>query len=187
MSIKDHNLTMLNSRENWTDWINSIEDLAVSNNVWNYCDPEGDEILVFNETRPLNTASRDAIQKFQGLRAIHDSEQKRYNKVTELINLTVCQEFKKYYRGIHDIRGKLIALANSIQPNAKDQVQAVRTEFEKLKKGPTATSLENWLSRWPTIVSDAKRYKVDNLNEAQICDAFIEASRDINQPFYNYM
>jgi hypothetical protein len=28
---------------------------------------------------------------------------------------------------------------------------------------------------------------MENLNESQICDAFIEACRDINPPFYNYM
>jgi len=33
MSIKEHNLTLLNSREDWNDWINSIEDLAVGNDL----------------------------------------------------------------------------------------------------------------------------------------------------------
>ncbi|EFZ03308.2 Integrase, catalytic core [Metarhizium robertsii ARSEF 23] len=56
-----------------------------------------------------------------------------------------------------------------------------------LKKGPGNTSVDKWLSRWPTVVSNAKRYKIENLSESQICDAFIEASREINSPFYNYM
>ncbi|KAH7394615.1 hypothetical protein BKA66DRAFT_375724, partial [Pyrenochaeta sp. MPI-SDFR-AT-0127] len=47
--------------------------------------------------------------------------------------------------------------------------------------------LDKWLSRWPALVNNAKRYKIENLSESQICDAFIEASRDINPPFYNYM
>ncbi|KAK2666788.1 hypothetical protein RAB80_017905 [Fusarium oxysporum f. sp. vasinfectum] len=166
MSIKDHNLTLLNSREDWTNWINSIEDLAVRNDVWSYCDPEGIENLVFTATKPSDSASKDTIQKYHSLQAICDSERKKYDKVTDRIDLTVCQEFKQHYLGIHDVRGKLIALADSIQPTAKDQKQNVRTEFEKLKKGLSNTK---------------------NLSESQICDAFIESSREVNPPFYNYM
>ncbi|KAI8406119.1 hypothetical protein FOFC_13588 [Fusarium oxysporum] len=187
MSIKDHNLTLLNSREDWTNWINSIEDLAVRNDVWSYCDPEGIENLVFTATKPSDSASKDTIQKYHSLQAIYDSERKKYDKVSDRIDLTVCQEFKQHYLGIHDVRGKLIALADSIQPTAKDQKQNVRTEFEKLKKGLSNTSLDKWLSRWPALVNNAKRYKIENLSESQICDAFIESSREVNPPFYNYM
>ncbi|PCD22316.1 hypothetical protein AU210_016105 [Fusarium oxysporum f. sp. radicis-cucumerinum] len=187
MSIKDHNLTLLNSREDWTNWINSIEDLAVRNDVWSYCDPEGIENLVFTATKPSDSASKDTIQKYHSLQAIYDSERKKYDKVSDRIDLTVCQEFKQHYLGIHDVRGKLIALADSIQPTAKDQKQNVRAEFEKLKKGLSNTSLDKWLSRWPALVNNAKRYKIENLSESQICDAFIESSREVNPPFYNYM
>uniref|UniRef100_A0A0D2YDJ3 Uncharacterized protein n=1 Tax=Fusarium oxysporum (strain Fo5176) TaxID=660025 RepID=A0A0D2YDJ3_FUSOF len=187
MSIKDHNLTLLNSREDWTNWINSIEDLAVRNDVWSYCDPEGIENLVFTATKPSDSASKDTIQKYHSLQAIYDSERKKYDKVSDRIDLTVCQEFKQHYLGIHDVRGKLIALADSIQPTAKDQKQNVRSEFEKLKKGLSNTSLDKWLSRWPALVNNAKRYKIENLSESQICDAFIESSREVNPPFYNYM
>jgi len=187
MSIKDHNLTMLNSREDWTNWINSIEDLAVRNDVWDYCDPDGIENLVFTAIKPPDSASKDTIQKYHSLQAIYDSERKKYDKVSDRIDLTVCQEYKQHYIGIHDVRGKLNALADSIQPTAKDQKQNVRIEFEKLKKGPGNTSLDKWLSRWPALVNNAKRYKIENLSESQICDAFIEASREVNPPFYNYM
>ncbi|KAL9564043.1 hypothetical protein ACKAV7_011817 [Fusarium commune] len=178
---------MLNAREDWTNWINSIEDLAVRNDVWNYCDPEGIENLVFTATKPSDSASKDTIQKYHSFQAIYESEKKKYDKVSDRIDLTVCQDFKQHYLGIHDVRGKLIALADSIQPTAKDQNQNVRTEFESLKKGPGSTSLDKWLSRWPALVSNAKRYKIENLSESQICDAFIEASREVNPPFYNYM
>ncbi|KAF1817570.1 hypothetical protein P152DRAFT_384269, partial [Eremomyces bilateralis CBS 781.70] len=47
--------------------------------------------------------------------------------------------------------------------------------------------LDKWLSRWPALVNNAKRYKIENLSESQICEAFVEASRDLNPPFYNYM
>lgn len=178
---------MLNAREDWTNWINSIEDLAVRNDVWSYCDPEGTETLVFTATKPSDSASKDTIQKYHSLQAIHDTEKKKYDKVSDRIDLTVCQEYKQHYLGIHDVRGKLIALADSIQPTAKDQKHNVRAEFEKLKKGPSNTSLDKWLSRWPALVNNAKRYKIENLSESQICDAFIEASREVNPPFYNYM
>src|ERR1700722_18544396 len=121
MSIKDHNLSMLNFRSDWTDWINSIEDLAERNDVWNYCDPEGIENLVFTVTKPLHSASKDTIQKYHSLQAIYDSEKKKYDKVSERIDITVCQEFKQHYLGKHTVRAKLIALAESIQPTAKDQ------------------------------------------------------------------
>jgi hypothetical protein len=187
MSIKDHNLPMLNSRSDWTDWINSIEDLAVRNDVWNYCDPDGIDNLVFTATKPPDSAHRDIVQRYQALQAIYDSEKKKYDKVSERIDITVCQEFKQHYLGKHTVRSKLIALAESIQPTAKDQKQNVRAEFEKLKKGPGNTSLDRWLSRWPALVNNATRYNIENLSESQICDAFIESSHDINPPFYNYM
>ncbi|EMD66063.1 hypothetical protein COCSADRAFT_47091, partial [Bipolaris sorokiniana ND90Pr] len=152
---------MLNNRSDWIDWYNSIEDLAKRNDVWKYCDPLGIENLVFTSTKPSDSASKDTIQKFQSLQSIFDSEKKKYDK--------------------------LIALSDSIQPNAKDQRQEIRNEFEKLRKGPGNTSIDKWLGRWPTLVNSAKRYNIENLGEPQICEAFIEACRDINPPFYNYM
>lgn len=178
---------MLNTRNDWTDWINSIEDLAVRNDVWHYCDPEGIENLVFTATKPPDSANKDVVQKYQFLQAIYDSEKKKYDKVSERIDITVCQEFKQHYLGKHTVREKLIALAESIQPTAKDQKQNVRAEFEKLKKGPGNIGLDKWLSRWPALGNNAKRYKIENLSESQICDAFVEACREINPPFYNYM
>ncbi|PVH98302.1 hypothetical protein DM02DRAFT_531331, partial [Periconia macrospinosa] len=167
--------------------MNSIEDLAVRNDVWNYCDPEGIENLVFTVTKPQDSASKDTIQKYHSLQAIYDSEKKKYDKISERIDITVCQEFKQHYLGKHTVRDKLIALADSIQPTAKDQKQNIRTEFEKLRKGYGNTSLDKWLGRWPALVNNARRFQIENLSESQICDAFIEACRDINPPFYNYM
>ncbi|KAF1923185.1 uncharacterized protein M421DRAFT_104305 [Didymella exigua CBS 183.55] len=152
---------MLNARNDWIDWYNSIEDLAKRNEVWKYCDPLGIENLVFTSTKPSDSASKDTIQKFQSLQSIFDSEKKKYDK--------------------------LAALSDSIQPNAKDQRQDIRTEFERLRKGPGNTSLDRWLGRWPALVNSAKRYTIENLSEPQICEAFVEACRDINPPFYNYM
>ena len=60
-SIKDHNLPMLNSRNDWTDWINSIEDLAVCNDIWNYCDPNGIDNLIFTATKLPDLAHRDVV------------------------------------------------------------------------------------------------------------------------------
>ncbi|KAJ4405828.1 hypothetical protein N0V91_004937 [Didymella pomorum] len=161
---------MLNARSDWIDWYNSIEDLAKRNEVWKYCDLLGIENLVFTSTKPSDSASKDTIQN------IFDSEKKKYDKVSDRINYTVCQEFKQHYLGKHDVRSKLIALSDSIQPNAKDQRQDIRTEFEKLRKGPSNTSLDN-----------AKQYTIENLSKPQICKAFVEACQDINPLFYNYM
>jgi hypothetical protein len=88
MSIKDHNLPMLNARSDWTDWINSIEDLAVRNNVWKFCNPNGIENLTFTVNKPSDSASKDTIQRYHSLQAIYDSEKKRYDKVSERIDIT---------------------------------------------------------------------------------------------------
>jgi hypothetical protein len=109
--------------------------ILLYDDVWKYCDPEGIEILVFTVTKPPDSASKDMIQKYYSLKAIDDSEKKKYDKVSERIDVTVCQVFKQHYLGIHNIRGKLIALAESIQPTAKDQKQNIRIGFEKLKEG----------------------------------------------------
>ena len=94
MSIKDYNLTILNSREDQTDWINLIKDLTIRNDVQHYYNLEGIENLVFTATKPPDLANKDTIQKFYSLQAIYDSERKKYNKVSDRIDLTVCQEFK---------------------------------------------------------------------------------------------
>ena len=61
MSIRDHNLPLLNSRNDWTDWINLIEDLAVRNDVWNFCDLNEVENLAFTAARPPDSATKDTI------------------------------------------------------------------------------------------------------------------------------
>ena len=114
MSIKDHNLPMLNTRHDWTDWYNSIKDLAVRNDVWPICDPAEVENLIFTATKPPDSATQETLQKYQSLLAIHQNIKKRYDKVSDRIDITVCQQFKQHYIGKYTIREKLIALIESI-------------------------------------------------------------------------
>ncbi|KAL1641601.1 hypothetical protein SLS61_010025 [Didymella pomorum] len=153
----------------------ALYDLAKQNEVWKYCDLLGIENLVFTLTKLLDLASKDTIQKFQSLQSIFNSKKKKYDKVSNRINYTVCQEFKQHYLSKHNVRSKLIALLDSIQPNAKDQRQDIHTKFKKLRKGPSNTSLDKWLGQWPALVNSAKQYTIKNLSKPQICEAFIKA------------
>lgn len=74
------------------------------------------------------------LQRYQAPQAIYDSEKKRYNKVSECIDIIVCQEFNQHYLGEHTVRSKLITLAESIEPTVKYYKQNANAEFEKLKR-----------------------------------------------------
>ena len=89
MLIKDYNLTMLDLRKDYTNQINSIKDLTIYNNVQSYYNLEGIKNLVFTVTKLLNLVSKDIIQKYYSLQAIYNSKRKKYNKVSNYINLIV--------------------------------------------------------------------------------------------------
>lgn len=36
------------------------------------------------------------------------------------------------------------------------------------------------------VINSKGVYKIENISESKICDAFIEASREVNPPFYKY-
>jgi hypothetical protein len=97
-------------------------------------DPKEIENLVFTATKLPDSANRDTIQKYQSLLGIYESEKKKYDKVSERIDITVCQEFRQHYLGKHTVRDKLIALAESIQPNAKDQQQLSELNLRSSRK-----------------------------------------------------
>ncbi|KAF1986289.1 hypothetical protein K402DRAFT_332658, partial [Aulographum hederae CBS 113979] len=107
--------SQLTSRDVWQSWIDSITDLALSYDVWKYCDPA--------TTEEAGTITNDTIRT--GLR-----------KVNERITITVHQKYRIIYAGIHTPRGKLQALKDAIQPTTQDQKDQVRSLYEIQKKGP---------------------------------------------------
>ena len=111
---------MLNTRHNWTDWYNSIKDLVVRNNMWPIYDPAEVENLVFTTIKPPDSATQETLQKYQSLLSIYQNIKRQYDKVSDYINITVCQQFKQYYISKHTVWEKLITLTESIQPSAKD-------------------------------------------------------------------
>lgn len=157
----------LRSREDWYLWISSITSLGLNYNVWNYIDPEGIDEIPSPITEEITRT---------GLR-----------KVNERIDMTVHQPLQVIYLDVHDPRGKLQALKASLQPTTQDQKDHLREAYEQQKLGPKRAGIDTWLNEWIVIVVRARKLTIDNLSEHQICEGFIESSKEVNPTFFSQM
>ena len=69
----------------------------------------------------------------------------------------------------------------------QDQKDSVRRLYDILIQGPRHVGVEFWLEDWLVIVVQANQIGIENLSEHQICQGFIEASKEINPAFFNQM
>ena len=109
-----------------------------------------------------------------------------YAKSTNALS-TVDPKFRILYAGIHTEQGKLQALRDGIQPTTQDQKDEIRTLYEILRKGPKRMKIDDYLTQWIVLVVRAQQLAIENLSEHQICEGFIEASRNDHPTFYGQM
>src|SRR6185295_7893680 len=157
---------ILTDQDSWPTWYDSIQNLASIHFVWEYCDPDG--------TKDITARTSDSIRT--GIR-----------KVLERIDITVTLKHRTIYQGCRNPREQLAKLRMMMEPTIQDQKDSIRRMYDILIKGPTHAGIESWLEDWLVIVVKANRIKIENLSEHQICQGFIEASKEINPAFFNQM
>ena len=158
--------SMLTDQDSWQVWYDSIQNLASIHFVWEYCDPDG--------TREATAKSSESIRT--GIR-----------KVLEQINITVTPKHRIFYQGCRTPREQLAKLRMMVEPTIQDRKDSVRHMYDILIKGPKQVGTESWLGDWLVIVVKANQIGIENLSEHQICQGFIEASKEINPAFFNQM
>lgn len=182
---------MLNTRYDWDQWFDQIKSSASATGVWKYVDPEQSHQLSFNKELPTATSSTAAAETsiYNVLHSIYNQELKRLNDINQLVYRTTGETFKNFLLGKITTRERVLALRNAVQPSGRDIKQDIRSEFERLRKAPreNRTSVDTWLNQWAALSYRVATTAVEGLSESLLCDTFIEASVDVNQPFYNFM
>ena len=73
-----------------------------------------------------------------------------------------------------------------VEPTAQDHKDAIQYMYDILIKGPNKnTGIDIWLGDWVVLITKAQQIGIENLSEQQICEGFIEASKNINPAFFN--
>jgi hypothetical protein len=158
---------ILTTREQFPLWYDTIQEYAISYQIWEYCDPDT------SQQAPSNMEST----KIEAIR-----------KLADRINSSVTTDFRVYLLQQHTPRAKLIALRKNLQITNDDQTSQIRAEFEALLKGQDKrTSTETYLSKWLHLSHRATQLAVANLHEQALCDGFIQASTDTNPIFFGQM
>jgi len=158
---------MLTDHDSWQPWYESIQNLAGIYFVWEYCDPDS--------TKKYDDQSSDSVRT--GLR-----------KILERIDNTVTPKHRILYTGCRTPREQLSNLRQMVEPTTQDRKDSVRRTYDNLIKGPSkSTGINSWLEDWVVLVTNAHQISIENLSEHQICEGFIEASKDINPAFFNQM
>jgi hypothetical protein len=184
MALSTLRIPQLTSPEAWIQWFNMVKATAMDNDVWDYCDPDGDR----NAVRPSDpTAQATAAQeRLYGTRMNeYERIRKGLAKVNTTIQGSVCEDYQTYLEDAYTPRQRLISLRQGIKPSLRQIEDNVRDEYESLIKGSRRTSTEKWLNRWIALGPRLRAMDIPNLSEAQACKGFIRASEAINPAFFN--
>jgi hypothetical protein len=161
------NRILLTTREQFPLWYDTIQEYALSYQIWEFCDPDG----FLEPTSSLKSDQAEALRK-----------------LANRINTTVSADFRVYLLQKHTARSKLQALRQNLQLTEEDLTTQVRADFEALRKGQgRRISTEAYLSKWIHLAHKAKLLNISNLNEQAICDGFIAASTESNPIFFGQM
>lgn len=189
------NVIKLTQRFDYDDWYDSIKNLAKMHHVWEYCDPvepkdrQSPEIpsAPTNGQSSESTRYKNELETYKIHLHLWDREERSLLKINERIEDTVDVAFQSHYLGEYSVSGKLKKL-QAIAPTRLETRNYIMDIYHDLMKKPNkSTLLEAWLEQWRHLELMLNRTVTDGITMASACDRFIEASRDINPPFFNTM
>ena len=196
--------TTLTGPETWKTWFENFESTAKQLRVWKLCDPtvDAEPELLEEPTIPAQPTFSTAIDaaavnparlhQWQVSYAIYTDERTRYEKqqdgilkMEDLLRHTVAQRNKIFLEGKTSLWSKVKSLKEKLQPS--DTVQKILVR-NKLKALATIGSQDptKWLEKFRTAISEAKRCKLPDVEEAGDLYMFLEAVEPIAPTFANY-
>jgi hypothetical protein len=181
------NLPKLTERMDWFTWYPSIKTFAESIDVWSYVDPKGDTTAENPSPPKLIPGREEAYRTAAAYYNMWQAIRQKISQVRARIEKTTAPGHQFILEGVSDTRECLKRLYTHLAPEERDQVQAVREAFNELCLGPIKGKEEEWIQKWTKVVSRATSLRIENMSEAQICIAFIDASRNSNPAFYQMM
>ena len=195
---------ILSSSIDWLQWFQLIETSAVNADIWEYVDPSIKKDIIptctepeeptYRTVNPTATTFRDleSLER-EELRDLRSSFKRKYtiyreqkvalSNLVKRIQETVDHKHHYLLRGIHTPHGMLIALKDRLSPTEKDRERDLVEAFNKLKKMPRNSDIDDWLAEWQSTYTQCKALDLPEVHKNRASVTFLNALRDVDALF----
>jgi hypothetical protein len=186
MNEKTTTKVILKNPSDWHDWYESIKTKAETLQVWTYCDPRGTVEPPCFTLLSEEATSRD-LERYKINNSNFKYVDSQLTTIRNHLEETVANVHRIHYVGKPGIRERLQALAAQLKPTEEDLREKLRGEYEALCKVKMITKTEDWLSQWVALEARLTATMVTNLTPEEARKGFVQATKDSNPAFYQYI
>ena len=187
---------ILNTQEDWREWINVMKRLAKPDDVWQYMNPDIKqsrlpqlEPPVFPTWREIKSTatsysnlSVDEREAYRDLKTVYHADLKRYEAKSKAlsqmeaeIQCSISRTNCRYTLECDNAYEMMIALKMRLQPTNRAREREIEAKIHEIKKGPGSTDVQAWLSDFENIYTEAEAMELPDARRDRATDAFMAA------------
>ena len=110
-----------------------------------------------------------------------EQQEKALNEIFALISDTLARPLRTYIRDLDSPYDILRALRMRLEPTSFDRTAELSKEYQALKQVGKQTNIDNWLMKWETTYTAAKKNSLPDVQGQQPLWDFLTAVQDIDK------
>jgi len=196
---------VLNSPDDWFDWLDYLKDLATAKHVWNLVDPslesvpdlieptiptlqdvvtEADETFTAANLQETDRATLTTLQRTYTMQfAQWQAKDSALQHINEVIKATTGMHYQAYIIGVATPYERLKALARRVTPTTAARVDAVRIAYRSALTNIRNTQWEVWLHAWEKAFKNGQRLEIPEVNGTFPTRDFLRAVATVTPSF----
>jgi hypothetical protein len=192
---------LLTESKDWDDWYEVIRGTAVRKGVFSLIDVSKETVptALSKRERPALTSAKAGAKAYSELSTTEQSyykiildehkenvrefeqQEKALNEIYALISDTLAHPLWTYIRDLDSLYDILRALRKRLEPTSFARKAELSKEYQALKHVDKHTNVDNWLMKWETTYTAAKKISLPDIQGQQPLWDFLTAVQGIDK------
>jgi len=202
MSLAIKTAVVLNSPNDWDEWIEVIKTRGIGGEIWQYTDPAATGLPLLEEPRlptpkdvdsaksKISELDEDEKEELRVLRlsykrklALYDRQKVALANMRSFIQETVSRTYLVYTFDCDTPHDMLKALKKRAAPTDRARKIELIQQYQKLKEAPQAVNIEAWLQQWEKTYKECKELKLPDVDDDRPLYDFLQAVHSLAPEF----
>jgi hypothetical protein len=187
--------------KDWDDWYEVIRGTAVRKGVFSLIDVSNETAptALSKPVRPALTSAKAGVTAYSDLNATEQSyykilldehkenvrefeqQEKGLNEIFALISDTLARPLRTYIRDLDAPYHILRALRQRLEPTSFARTAELSKEYQALKHVGKHSNIDNWLMKWETTYTAAKKISLSDVQGQQPLWDFLTAVQSVDK------
>jgi hypothetical protein len=196
---------VLNTPNDWDEWIQVVKTQAIAGDIWDHVDPKRDQIPTLGKPelpKPQNVnrekttyaeLTTEEKEEFRMMRQDYKQQFDLYERqraalasLRAYIQSSVSRNCLYYTFECETAREMLIELQKRFKPTDQLRELYLAVKYQKLKKPPKSQDLDTWLQSWERVYHECDKAKLPDVQLGRANRYFLRAISTLAPEFATY-